>query len=62
MVDQNRHEYFSYTKEGEFQVKETQCKTCANELPNPWVCKEYSEKKPLDVLKCQSECPKYSKK
>ncbi len=36
------------------------CDECTNKLPKPIVCSVYQERKPSDVLKGSTDCPKFT--
>lgn len=58
----NDNDYFEYTKEGEIKIMKLQCEDCKNQLEDLYVCKKYTDRKPLGVLRCEIECPDFEQK
>lgn len=56
------NDYYEYTKKDEVKILKLQCEDCKHQLKALYVCKKYTDRKPLGVLRCEEECPKFEPK
>ncbi len=55
-------DYFEYSQEGEVKILKLQCEDCKHQLKELSVCKNHTDLKPIGVLRCEKECPKFEAK
>lgn len=55
-------DYFEYKEEGEIKILKLQCDNCRYQLKELYVCDKFLDRKPLEVLRCEEECPKFEAK
>lgn len=60
--ERSEDDYFEYKEEGEIKILKLQCDNCRYQLKELYLCDEFSDRKPLGVLRCEEECPKFEAK
>jgi hypothetical protein len=54
--------HFEYKEEGEVKILKLQCEGCSHQPKELHVCKKYTDRKPIGVLRCEEVCPKFEAK
>jgi hypothetical protein len=57
--ERTEDDYFEYKEEGEVKILKMQCEDCRHQLKELYVCEKYTDRKPIGVLRCEEECPKF---
>lgn len=60
--ERTEDDYFEYKEEGEVKILKMQCEDCRHQLKELYVCEKYTDRKPIGVLRCEEECPKFESK
>ena len=61
-MERKDSDYFEYKEEGDINILKLQCEDCKHQLKEIYVCRMFPDRKPIGVLKCEEECPKFEKK
>jgi hypothetical protein len=61
-TERTEDDYFEYKEEGEVKILKLQCEDCRHQLKELYVCRKYTDRKPIGVLRCEEICPKFEPK
>ena len=62
ITERTEDDYFEYKEEGEVKILKLQCEDCRHQLKELYVCRKYTDRKPIGVLRCEEKCPKFEPK